>query len=191
MNKLKYMAATAGASAALVFGMAAPVAASTSDSYNDNSQETTTVNVDVDKSNNVNGDCSAILIQDVDQDQNTSSNQSNNNSSDDNDPENKVEDDVKAENNQSNSSSNSSDQSNSSSNSQSNNQSFEADCSSTTNVTNVNEGDVLGSRVKAPAGGIGAGLGSTATSTQSLLGLFGSLGTTGLGLGVRFLKKES
>src|SRR5687768_8078735 len=131
MNIIKYAVASAGLAGTLLLG-AAPVAAQTAVNVGDGSATATdnTV-VNVDRSRTVNGDCSAILEQDVDQDQNNNTTQTNSGGNVGTNVGGLQDDTTQ---NQSNDQSTS--QSNSSSNSQSNSQSFSADCS-VTNVTNV------------------------------------------------------
>lgn len=180
MTKIHYLAASGATSVAMMFGVALPAGAQpTETGPGDN---TSNVTVNVDRSRTVNGDCSAIMEQDVDQDQNSTTVQGNEAT--------QVDGNVQAlvdENNSQTAGDNSSSQSNSSSNSQSNSQSFHADCS-TTNVTNVTQA-ASSSQVSAPKGGVGAGEGSQATSTASVFGLAGSVLASGLGLGLRFLKR--
>ena len=207
MNKIKYLLATGGASAVLVLGLAAPVAADAgqigglgdNNSQSQTNTEDSPSNNDGNQANNgglvqeVSGDCSAAFVSDIDQNQDNDTLQVNANVPIDVDANVDVTDDasIGGGNSQSTgSSSNSSSQSNSVSNSQSNSgPSFEADCSqeNVTNVTKVVQASAK-AQVSAPKGGVSAGAGE-ATSLQSLLGLFGSLGTTGFGLGLRFLKR--
>ena len=184
MNKIKYIMATGGASVALILGLAAPVGAASIDGGNGSDNTTTqtvtdTDTTNIDRSRTVSGDCSAII--DTDVYQSASNSVDDVKAGNDGDVENEVEQVLLVEDEQN------IDQNNSASNSQSNSQSssvnFNADCSES-NVTNVTQA----AQVDAPKGGVGAGAGA-ATSAQALLGLFGSVGTTGLGLGLRFLKR--
>ena len=161
MNRIKYGLATAGTAIAFMAGAVAPVAAHGGE-VNDSFNKTKTVNVD--KSQTVNGDCSAIQVQDVYQDQNSETNQ------------------VNVGGNVSvlpiaNDGSQNTDQSNSSNTNQtqSNTQSFSADCSTVTNVTNVQQAQA---QVEAPKGGVDAGAGGFG----ALVGLGGSLTTAGYGV---------
>ena len=204
MNKIKYLLATGGASAVLVLGLAAPVAADAgqigglgdNNSQSQTNTEDSPSNNDGNQANNgglvqeVSGDCSAAFVSDIDQDQDNNTLQVNANVPIDVDANVGIGDDNNTNNQSTGSSSSSSSQSNSVSNSQSNSgPSFEADCSqeNVTNVTKVVQASAK-AQVSAPKGGVSAGAGE-ATSLQSLLGLFGSLGTTGFGLGLRFLKR--
>ncbi len=192
MAKLKYLLAAAGASATLVLGLAAPVGASETGGdvdVNIEHVEDSPSNDDGNQANNggvvqnVNGDCSAAFVSDIYQSQNNTTEQENENKPDqENTNVNVPILNLENENDQNSENNSSSNQNNNSSNSQSNSgPSFEADCSNVTNVTQA-------AQVRAPKGGVGAGAGAAA-STTSVLGLFGSVASAGLGLGLRFFKK--
>src|SRR5687768_13096305 len=143
MNKIKYGLAAARLSTALALGLTAPVGAQSQDASGDNnSQNQTTVNVDA--SRNVNGNCSAIMEQNVrPDDQDANGNDQGNTGVN----VGGLQDDTTQ--NQSNSQSNAQ----SIAQNQSNSQSFSADCS----VTNVTSAAAQVAQAQAPEGGVKAG----------------------------------
>jgi hypothetical protein len=179
MNKLKRVLATAGTSSVLALSMAGAAGATSSGGSIDNSfNDTYTKTVSVDKSLNVNGNCSAIIQTEVDQSNNNSTVQEQTSTGGALGKDNS--------NNSSQSQSNTTDQSNTS------NVTFSPDCS--THTTTVAAASSNGGRgaavtqVDAPSGAVHAGGGAgvtSGTSFASLLGLTGSVATLGAGVVMR------
>lgn len=193
MRNIKLMLASSVPTIALVAGLSMPVGAQSAEANgagNDTATSTETVNVD--RSVNVNGNCSGVIYSSVDQTQQTTAGNLAGNlggnvggnlggavgeSSNDQTTD------------QSTSQSNT--QSNTVTNTQTAGVNFSPDCS-VNNVTSV-AATTTQAQVKTPVGGVHAGLGGGATtgsSMQAIFGLVGSLGTTGLGMGLKFFKKE-
>jgi len=181
MRNIKLIAGSGFASLALMLGVAvAPVAAQSANANgpgNDTATSTQTTNVD--RSVNVNGNCSGVIYSSVDQNQQTLAGNLGGNL---------------GGNGGGQTTDQSTTQSNTVTNSQTAGVTFNPDCS-VNNVTTVAAASTTSTQaqVKAPVGGVEAGLGGGATagsSLQAIFGLVGSLSTAGLGMGLKFFKKE-